>query len=198
MNRGFTVVEVLVGLVIMTVLLTLGTLGVRASLENARDAERQSDIETFARGLEIRYRKGNSYSWGSGSATWSPGTYPGNNELWDWTWHKRFSISQIAPGASDAAIRSPSGEYINSICYFYWDSSNASRCSSVESAANIQEYFSNGNGGWKDKYMYEFIGPDNKYCISDCTRYNLYWISETDKTVYKGIPGLKVWKSKHQ
>ena len=40
MVRGFTVIEVLVTLVIMSILLGLGTVGIRASLVNGRDAER--------------------------------------------------------------------------------------------------------------------------------------------------------------
>lgn len=200
MNRGFTVVEVLITLVIMTVLLALGTIGIRGSLANARDAERRSDIETIARGLEIRYKKGNSYSWdgGSASATHPAGSYPGNEEMWNWLWYRRTGAAQVAPGTSEAAIKTPSGSGINSICFFYWTPEVVPNCDSIERDANIQGFFSDGNGGWTDRYMYEFIGPDNKYCVSGCTGYNLYWISETDKTVYKGIPGLKVWRSKHR
>lgn len=208
MNRGFTVVEVLVTLVVISILLGLGTVGLRSTLANARDAERKSDIEVIARALEARYNKGSTYTWmedtnGDGTpelqtATHPAGTYPGNNELWDTIyWSNRARIGEILPGVSDAAVNSPSNERITSPCIFYmW---NLPACDAAEKDSNIQAQFSNGSGGWKDIYIYEFIGPNGGYCnVNECTRYNLYWISETDPTVYKGIPGLKVWKSKHR
>ena len=51
MNRGFTVVEILVTLVVMAIILTLGTVNLRSSLANGRDSERKSDIESITRGL---------------------------------------------------------------------------------------------------------------------------------------------------
>lgn len=78
MNRGFTVVEILITLVVMTVLLTLGVFAVRGSLVNARDAERAEDIAAIARGLEIYYKRGNPYYIGGGT---TKGTYPGANSI---------------------------------------------------------------------------------------------------------------------
>ena len=211
MNRGFTVVEVLVTLVVIGILLGLGTVGIRSSLANARDAERKEDIETIARGLEQRYNRGSKFNWmedtnGDGTpetprTTTNPaGTYPGNNELWDTMfWHGRARREDILPGVNEAAWKSPSGESTDAACFFYMFASEQPRCDAAEKDSTIQGYFSNGSGGWKDKYLYEFIGPNGGYCnINECTRYNLYWISETDTTVFKGIPGLKVWRSKHE
>lgn len=210
MNRGFTVVEVLVTLVVISILLGLGTVGLRSTLANGRDAERRADIETIARGLEARYDKGSSFNWredtnGDGTpdtnrtTTYAPGSYPGNNELWETIfWEGRASYSDILPGVTTAAWKSPSNESTDAACFFYMFASEQPRCDAAEKDTTIQGYFSNGSGGWKDKYLYEFIGANGGYCnIGDCVRYNLYWISETDKTVFKGIPGLKVWKSKH-
>lgn len=208
MKRGFTVVEVLVTLTIMAILLGLGTVGLRSSLANARDAERLSDIKVMARGLEQRYDRSYSYNWTEDTnsdgipdtprtTTWNAGSYPGNNELWDTVmWSQRARVSEVLPGVTDAAVRSPSNVYWGAYCIFwFWNAD----CDVAEKDTNIQSAFSDGNGGWIDKYLYEFIGANGGYCnIDDCVRYNLYWISETDKTVYKGIPGLKVWKSKHQ
>jgi prepilin-type N-terminal cleavage/methylation domain-containing protein len=208
MKRGFTVVEVLITLTIMAILFGLGTVGLRSSLANARDAERLSDIQTIARGLEQRYDTTYSYNWTEDTnsdgipdtprtTTWNAGSYPGNNELWDtffWTGHAR--VGEVLPGVTDAARTSPSGLGMGGVCIFwFWNAD----CDTAEKDSVIQGSFSDGNGGWKDIYVYEFIGANGNYCnVDDCTRYNLYWISETDKTVFKGIPGLKVWKSKHQ
>lgn len=57
-RRGFTVVELVVVMVIMAILLAIGGLAIGSSRANARDAERTSDIEILARGLETRI-----YTW---------------------------------------------------------------------------------------------------------------------------------------
>ena len=208
MKRGFTVVDVLITLTIMAILLGLGTVGLRSALANARDAERLSDVQTIARGLEARYDRTYSYNWtedtnGDGTpdtprtTTWNAGSYPGNNELWDTVfWSGRASLGDVLPGVTDPAVTSPSGVRWGGFCFFWFWNAN---CDVAEKDSNIQGQFSDGNGGWKDLYTYEFIGANGGYCnIDDCVRYNIYWISEVDKTVYKGIPGLKVWRSKHQ
>ena len=122
MNRGFTVVEVLVTLVVISILLGLGTVGLRSTLANGRDAERRADIETIARGLEARYDKGSSFNWREDTnsdgtpdtdrtTTYTAGSYPGSNELWDTRfWYNRAGISDILPGVTEAAWRSPSNE----------------------------------------------------------------------------------------
>jgi prepilin-type N-terminal cleavage/methylation domain-containing protein len=213
MNRGFTVIEVLVTLVVIGILLGLGTVGIRSSLANARDAERKADIETIARGLEQRYNRGSSYDWMEDTnsdgvkdtlrtTTWSANTYPGNNELWEtFFWEGRARREQILPGVNDAAWKSPSGENTDAACFFWFFGSEQPRCDAAEKPTTIQGYFSNGSGGWRDRYVYEFIGANGGYCnINDCTRYNLYWISETAPTnaPSMGIPGLQVWRSKHE
>ena len=53
--RGFTVVEILVVIIIMAILLTLAVVNVRSTQINARDAERQTDVENIAIRLESYY-----------------------------------------------------------------------------------------------------------------------------------------------
>lgn len=205
MNRGFTVVEVLVTLVVIGIILGLGTVGIRSSLVNARDAERKADIETIARGLEQRYKRSYSYSWVDGggvtqTATFGPGDYPGASESWDVLFYwRRTPIAEALPGVSEAAWVSPGGNgTIGGSCILY--AYSQPKCDTAEKPSNIQEAFADGSGGWKDVYLYEFVGKDGNYCNGDCTRYNLYWISETQSTNIPsmGIPGLQVWRSKHQ
>ena len=57
-QNGFTLIEVLVTLVIMTLLLSLGMVALNSGRVQTRDAERKSDIETIARGLENYYNDG--------------------------------------------------------------------------------------------------------------------------------------------
>lgn len=125
MKRGFTVVEVLVTLIILAILLGLGTVGLRSTLANGRDAERQADVEILARGFENYYERGNPYY----VAGVSKGTYPGANQLISiegsgWCSGALFNIpeqnikySKCAPGAgywaealpgvTDAALTPP-------------------------------------------------------------------------------------------
>ena len=216
--RGFTLIEVLITLVIMVILLALGVAAMSSIEAHARDSEREQDIETIARGLELRYKLGSTYTELNGSpptegatVTNKPGAYPGNNEMWQLLWYRTIPVSDDLPGVSDSALKTPTGGDFNALCFFYpynggCDSSESgcnpsttADCWKAEKPIALQAAFTDGNGGWKDRYIYEFIGRDGRYCSGDaCVRFNLYWISETDKTVYKGIPGLKVYKSKHK
>jgi prepilin-type N-terminal cleavage/methylation domain-containing protein len=197
-THGFTLVEIVITMAIMVILLGLGVVSVGNMQAQARDNERKNDIEIMARGLEQRYNKGNSYSNGSTTVNNPPGAYPGGSEMWDWLWYGHTTAKGVMPGTPEAALKAPSGGHMNTVCIFYWAPSEATKCASVEREAILSEYFSDGNGGYKDVYLYEFVSANNTYCNEGCVRYNLYWISEVDKTIYKGIPGLKVWRSKHQ
>ena len=54
MNRrlGFTVVELTVVIVVMAILLTLGTLGLRTLQADSRDKERDADVNTISMKIE--------------------------------------------------------------------------------------------------------------------------------------------------
>ena len=189
----------------MAIILGLGTVGLRSTLANGRDAERKADIETIARGLETRYDRSYSYQWVDGNgvtqtSTFGPKDYPGASESWDVLFYwGRAPITEALPGVSAAAWSSPGGlNTVGGSCILY--AYSQPKCDAVQKASNIQEAFSDGSGGWRDVYLYEFVGKDGRYCNGDCTSYYLYWISETQTTNIPGmgIPGLQVWKSKHQ
>lgn len=199
MNRGFTVVEIIVTLVVITILLGLGIVGIRSSLANARDTERESDIKTIATGLEERYKKGNPVAT---STQVSQGSYPGFNEMIHigGSYRSGFTPDTVAggylqtalPGTSESSFKNPSGNQV-------WNIVCVSACSPAEDQTQINTAFSNGSGGFADRYVYEPVDASGGICCcGDCRRFNLYWISETDTTSYKGIPGLKVYRSRHQ
>ena len=205
MNRGFTVVEILVTLVVMAIILTLGTVNLRGSLANGRDSERKSDIESIARGLEQRYENGNAIralpvtpvnDWPDSTA-YGKGWYPGVNELrhmqgqnmsgFNPTSVSGGYLSRNLPGTSDSIITTPNGNAIIPVC--------TSSCA----AAGNNSQISNALGSDRDKYVYEPITDTGAVCLTGiCTSYKLYWVSEVDTTTYKGIAGLKEAKSKHQ
>lgn len=114
-------------------------------------------------------------------------------------------ITRLLPGTTADSFQPPSSNgYLSVICV--WN------CGDSKNTAELQKAFGNpgGTGAYRDAYVYEPIAANNKLCWDrsqnypglnenvPCVKFNLYWISETDKTVYLGIPGLKVIKSRHQ
>lgn len=79
MNRGFTVVELLITMAVMAILLGLGVVSFRSALANARDNQRESDISVLTRAIELRYKSGlgNSTLFANGLR----GSYPDNAEI---------------------------------------------------------------------------------------------------------------------
>jgi prepilin-type N-terminal cleavage/methylation domain-containing protein len=195
MNRGFTVVEVLVTLVIMAILVGLGTVGLRATLANGRDAERKDDIETIARGLELYYAKGNPFY----IAGESKGGYPGSNDKihidgtgWcDMAYFKnaaaQANYSTCRPGdgywsevfgVSDAA-QTPPGMTTRNV----W---NPWLVNQADIPSRITTELNNG------KYVYLPLNDDGSHCYDvACRKYELYYKKETTGEVV-------IVKSKHQ
>lgn len=58
-HRGFTIVELIIVITIMSALLVLGVVNLRGSRTSADDAERRIDIENIATHLETFYNSGN-------------------------------------------------------------------------------------------------------------------------------------------
>jgi prepilin-type N-terminal cleavage/methylation domain-containing protein len=56
--RGFTIIELIVVITIMSILLVLGVVNLRGAQANGRDVERKQDIETIATHLEMFYTSG--------------------------------------------------------------------------------------------------------------------------------------------
>lgn len=75
-RRGFTIVEIAVVLVIMTILLVLGVASYTSSQGNARDKERQADAENITRALERFYTNGYDDTADSTSPRMYRGSYP--------------------------------------------------------------------------------------------------------------------------
>lgn len=68
-NEGFTVIELLVVIVAISILATIGILSTNGYREKSRDSERLSDIDVISRNLERYYRT---------SPTSSGASYPNN------------------------------------------------------------------------------------------------------------------------
>ena len=188
MNRGFTVVEIIITLVVMTILLSLGTVGIQGSLANARDAERAEDIGVIARGLEQYYKRGNPYYIGTGA---TQGTYPGADMMlsmdgtgWcpststqDTTQAAKYSecrryYSDVLPGVTDDALTPPNKTSVML--------SNPRLTTGADSTTTLITTWmqSEIDAG---KYVYKPMGTDYALCYAEttCRRFALFYKKET-------------------
>lgn len=194
MKRGFTVVEVLITLIIIGILVGLGTVGLRSTLVNGRDAERKADVETITRGLEAYYNKGNQYVIGA----ITKGTYPGAGDMAHMNGHNMCdgsgnnsyyvtgkcnisggwvvdglpgtSISSITPPESGLSADIPTGWYCNDTC--------------------LNGYMAQGYYTYRP-YNAANSGDPTGTCYWSCPRYEIWYREESSGQTIK-------IKSKHQ
>ena len=184
-NRAaFTIVELLITLVVMTVLMTMAVVSFKSVQVNARDSERESDVKSIARALEQRYKLGNSVAT---ATVISKGAYPGLTEALHMTGvdetAQGFDPGQVSggylklglPGTTDANFTNPAGQ--NAFVVF---------CSSCSVSEGNSTTLTTAFGG-QDRYVYEPVKADNTTCSgSGCTHFNLYWRKEADGSIQKG------------
>ena len=177
-GRGFTIVELVVVLTIMSILLVLVTVGLSASQKNGRDAERVADVEAIARGLEVRFKQGNPRAVHSGGYT-NPGQYPGVNEMlhilgdpnrgatWSPTAVAGGYLTDALPGTTPSNYIPPGATTTSLGITCVWMCSPAETMSVVNSQTT------------KLNYMYEPIGKNGEVCSnSGCVRFNIYYRNE--------------------
>lgn len=188
-NRGFTIVELVVVMTIMAILVSLGTFSAYRAQVNARDTERAADVASIARGLEERYKLGNSFAvTNNGSTELQAGQYPGNNELIHTWGHSRSHITpniidggydtQVFPGTTKASFTSPSDRYLTWSCVWACtsrpDNPSAFIPSYVTPATDL------------DKYVYVPIDATGDVCCcSGCVRFELFYKKESTGELVK-------------
>lgn len=159
-ERGFSVVEILVVVIVMTILLTLAVVNVRSSQANARDAERTSDVENTALRLETFYNT--SAPVGGGSR------YPGTSTI------NKSSLQTLLPGFDFANMRAPGNDNEATINLVPATNTN-------ETPAGVAPQPS------IDTYVYQAINTDGTLCTDHtsqtCRRFNIFYRSEVDNTV---------------
>ncbi|HRC27960.1 MAG TPA: prepilin-type N-terminal cleavage/methylation domain-containing protein [Candidatus Saccharimonas sp.] len=186
-HRGFTIVEVVIVMVIMAILLTLTVVNLVSSQVNGRDAERKADADAIARGIEARYRQGNTFV--TAPSYISAGSYPSVNEIQHILGQSvaGFSPAQITGGyltdvLSGTSIRNftAPGQTTTSFAPLCTASCQPAETVAVTATTTMNTYY------------YEPIDSAGNICINTaCARFNLYYRLEGDGT-------LQTIRSEHQ
>lgn len=180
---GFTIVELIITLVVMVILTGLSVVIVGNIQNQARDNERQQDVEAIARGLEQYYKQGNP------KVTSTPGnimkgTYPGLNvmlhmEGWDFN-NSAAVCSALSPcdntntpyilealsGVTEENLKGPSSE--DEGFKSTWLMSASDETTALNSGA----------------YLYDAFNRNNERCYGDpndfpCTSFTIRYKKET-------------------
>lgn len=212
-QRGFTVIELMVVIIVMGILLALAFAGLRGTQTASRNETRKTNAEIIARGLEQYYNKpDNKYM--PADKQRNAGRYPANNDLWH-SWggsNNDYSPAQVAGGYSDSFLPGVPGRLAGGdtmqIAFFISPSStivaNDVEGNKTRLAANTSVS--------SDRIVYEPIimqlgsnpwsatpGQDNwVVCYNAdnvCNAYNLYYFEEDPMG---GPRKVHVLRSKHQ
>ncbi len=163
-QRGFTLVELVIVIAIMSILLVLGVVNLRSSQITARDHDRKTDVENITRGLEGFYANG------ANNARY-PSNYvsdPATTDAFVQDALRKIDLKSLqAPGV-------------------------ATGTRSLISATSVNEATSGGSAVAPlpsiTQYVYQPFQPDGTLCTlvsQECRRYNLFYRLEGDNTVYK-------------
>lgn len=186
-SRGFTLIEMVVVIVILAMLAVLGTVAFRGFQADARDKEREADINAFAAYIESLYPQATASGKRAGSYPPLPWYSPGDNgNLMD---DQNFAKDMEGlpkgaatfPGAGDKQFRGPhtlSGG--NS-----WNFSTP--------APSSADLMSNGK---PLRFAYVPRDGGGSLCVgnSECRSFTIYYMLETGKEPTK----VKTLESKRQ
>jgi len=201
-DRGFTLVELMIVMVIMAILLGLGVASVSGLQAQGRDKERAADIEAIARGLESRYNEGNPNISTTPPGWDSKGMYPGYNEfvyaVEDHDWCDEPTQSPIfQPCQQD----NENGNYVTSwlpgtsIDTFYAPENSDHTLDGPRLISLwLKTYPSTETTDLlnSDYYIYQALDANGNPCYdSGCVKFNLYYKEETTGNII-------TVKSKHQ
>ncbi|MCY1528056.1 hypothetical protein D9M68_631470 [compost metagenome] len=160
-QRGFTLVELVIVITIMSIILVLGVVNLRSSQVTARDQERKTDVENVMRGLEGFYING------ANNARY-PSTYISESTTTD-------TFVQDALRKIDLKSLQAPGV--------------ATGTRSFVSATNTDETTSGVRPiPTITSYVYQPFQPDGTLCTlvsQECRRYNIFYQLEGDGVIYK-------------
>ena len=158
-SRGFTLVELLIVIVIITLLAVLTTVNLRGSQANARDTERKNDVDNIVRGLEGYYVQ-------SANNARYPSNYLTHPDRTD------DSVTDALRDIDTKSLRAP-GQTTRSFI---------SATNTIETITGVTP------SPTINTYVYQPLQSNNTLCTSvaqECRRFNIFYRLESDNTVYK-------------
>lgn len=184
-QRGFTIVELLVVIIIMAILLTLAVVNVRSTQIQARDNERRVDTENIAKAMESFY--GDTHQIGSPSSPTK--TYPSR------------------PGVSDTSPSNwimPYLEEKTPLASFYAPGADTEGAKSLVVATNTNTNpASVAPQPTVTTYVYQPLQRDGNLCdnfyLQLCVTFNLYYkLEQATDECPAAANNVCVIRSKHQ
>lgn len=205
-RRGFTVVELTIIIVVMAILLALGMAGLRSSMLQARNDERRTNAEIFARGLETYYLKAdNRYT----TSPRAGNRYPSlSDQMHAVGWSMSgYNPEQVPGGYPNNWLTGVPERIVNRSRSMYWVPGNSlggggTTTTMPNNSAAVQA----DSGNTLDTIVYEAIkfypadgwgGDRFGMCLAadeNCTSFNVYYQSEN----LNGTKNIHVIKSKRQ
>jgi len=176
-QRGFTVIELLVVIVVMAILLVLAVVNVRSTQVQARDDERHADTSNISTVLESFYSTTHGSQW--------RGTYPGTTDLSD-TYVKQYLSNNLGQGSQHAPnvdTDDPSSITV------------ATNATQTTNGVTPQPTIST--------YVYQPLTSTNTLCsayaaAAGCTKYNIFYKLERPTDECPAPDNICVIRSKHQ
>lgn len=161
--RGFTVVELIITITIMGILLTLAVVNISSTQVDARDTERQSDVESIVNHLEVFYKNG------APNAT-TTGRYPSTQMLASGS----TSLKAFLPDLDPVTATAPGAADVNAT--FKAATNNTQTTTGVAPQPTNTEY------------IYQPIQTNGDLCTAEsqeCRKFNIYYRAEVGNTVMK-------------
>ncbi len=172
MQRGFTIVELVITITIMGILLTLAVVGLNATQVNARDAERKADVEAIALHLENYYNSNYDETQSIGG------------QYLDTTRITETALKQYLPDLDLKNVRAPGVDLSQPV-------SITAATNTITTTTGVAPQPSSAS----DRYVYQPLTATGTLCTNsstqECRRFNLYYYEESTNTV-------KMVTSKHQ
>ncbi|HPF31015.1 MAG TPA: type II secretion system protein [Candidatus Saccharibacteria bacterium] len=170
-HSGFSIIELIIVVTIMSILLVLGTGNLKGSMSKADDAERKADTESIAMSLETFYTSGTN-----GSTSF--GFYPSTEKV---------GILSDASGCTIDTTLFVLRD-INPKSLEVPGNNNETACDLWRATNNSQTTTSVLPQPTESKYVYQPLDDNNELCNSTnlrCRKYNLYYYLTSTNTTYK-------------
>lgn len=178
MERAFTIVELVIVIVVMGILLTLGVVGLAGTQVQARDSQRQGNMEALATNLEKYYSGGVSGS----SAKLS--RYPATVTLVGSGANNSSASEEIAL-LPDLGSLDSSGR----LEVLIDPNDSSGNGSSLRAATNTSQTTPTPTPSSSNYiYVYQPFQANGSLCTSssqECVRFNLYYYKESTGTIEK-------------